>query len=46
VIAEEKRDPTKAQLKIFKDSGFSNWYTKQKEAATIVYNIGTPSGTA
>jgi parvulin-like peptidyl-prolyl isomerase len=46
VIGEEQRDPTKEQLKIFNDSGFSNWYTKQKTAATIVYNIGTSPGTA
>jgi hypothetical protein len=46
ILAEEQRQPTKDQLKIFKDSGFSTWYTKQKEAANIVYNIGTSSGTA
>ena len=46
ILAEEQKSPTKAQLKIFTDSGFSNWYTKQKEAATIVYNIGSSSGTA
>jgi parvulin-like peptidyl-prolyl isomerase len=41
VLAEETRTPTDEQLKIFKDSGFSYWYTKQKEAATITYNTGT-----
>ena len=46
IIGEEQRSPTKEQLKIFTDSGFSNWYTKQKEAATIVYNIGSSAGTA
>ncbi len=46
ILAEEQKSPTKEQLKIFTDSGFSNWYTKQKEAATIVYNIGSSSGTA
>jgi parvulin-like peptidyl-prolyl isomerase len=46
ILGEEQKDATKEQLKIFNDSGFSNWYTKQKEAATIVYNIGSQSGTA
>ncbi len=46
ILAEEQKSPTKEQLKIFTDSGFFNWYTKQKEAATIVYNIGSSSGTA
>jgi len=41
VLAEETRTPTDEQLKIFKDSGFSYWYTKQKEAAKITYNTGT-----
>jgi parvulin-like peptidyl-prolyl isomerase len=44
VLAEQTRDPSKEQLKIFKDSGFSSWYTKQKEAADIVYNITSSSG--
>lgn len=46
ILGEETRDPTKDQLKIFKDSGFSNWYTKKKEAAQIDYFIGSSSGTA
>lgn len=46
ILAEEQKDATKDQLKIFNDSGFSNWYTKQKEAAKIDYNIGSPTGTA
>jgi parvulin-like peptidyl-prolyl isomerase len=46
IIAEEQRSPTKDQLKIFKDSGFSNWYTKQKEAAKIDYFVGSSAGTA
>jgi parvulin-like peptidyl-prolyl isomerase len=46
ILAEEQRDPSEEQLKIFKDSGFSNWYTKQKETADIVYNIGSSTGTA
>jgi parvulin-like peptidyl-prolyl isomerase len=46
VIGEEVREPTEDQLKIFQDSGFANWYTKQKEVADIVYNIGSTTGTA
>ena len=46
ILAEEQRSPTTEQLKIFKDSGFSTWYTKQKEAAKIDYNIGSSAGTA
>ena len=45
ILAEEQRSPTKEQLKIFTDSGFSTWYTKQKEAAKIEYNIGSSAGT-
>jgi len=45
VLGEETRQPTDEQLKIFKDSGFNNWYTRQKEAAKITYNIGTNAGT-
>ena len=41
VLAEETRTPTADQVKIIKDSGFSYWYTKQKEAATIDRNLGT-----
>jgi parvulin-like peptidyl-prolyl isomerase len=45
VLAEETRTPTDAQLKIFKDSGFSYWYTRQKEKAKIDYPLGTSSAT-
>jgi parvulin-like peptidyl-prolyl isomerase len=41
VLAEETRSPTEEQIKIFKDNGFSYWYTKQKEAAKIDYNTGS-----
>lgn len=41
VLAEETKTPTEEQLKIFKDSGFSYWYTKKKEAAKIDYNLGS-----
>jgi parvulin-like peptidyl-prolyl isomerase len=43
VLAEETRSPTEEQIKIFKDNGFSYWYTKQKEAAKIDYNTGSPT---
>ena len=43
VIAEETRTPTEDQVKIIKDTGFSYWYTKQKEAAKIDYNLGSSS---
>jgi hypothetical protein len=45
VLAEETRSPTDEQIKIFKDSGFSYWYTKQKEAAKIDYNTGSSTTT-
>ena len=44
VLAEETRTPTKAQLKIFKDTGFSDWYTAQKGDAEITYDIVSSSG--
>ena len=43
VIAEETREPTEEQLQIFEESGFQYWYTGQKEAADIDYNIETQS---
>ena len=43
VLAEETREPTEDQLAIFKDTGFQNWYTAQKDAADVEYNIGTSS---
>jgi parvulin-like peptidyl-prolyl isomerase len=41
ILAEETREPTEEQLQIFEDSGFSYWYTGQKENATIDYALGT-----
>jgi parvulin-like peptidyl-prolyl isomerase len=41
VLAEETKTPTADQVKIIKDSGFSYWYTKQKEAAKIDYPTGS-----
>ena len=35
VLAEETRPADDAQIKVFKDSGFSNWYAAQKAKATI-----------
>ena len=43
IIAEETRTPTEDQLAIFEDTGFQNWYTGQKEAADVEYNIGSGS---
>ena len=45
VIGEDTKTPTEDQVKIVKNSGFSYWYTKQKEAATIDYNLGSTSPT-
>jgi parvulin-like peptidyl-prolyl isomerase len=44
IIAEETRTPTEDQLAIFEDSGFQNWYTAQKGAAEIEYNISGSAG--
>lgn len=46
VLAEETKTPTDEQLKIFRDSGFSTWYTRKKEAAEIGYNLAPATGTA
>jgi parvulin-like peptidyl-prolyl isomerase len=43
VIAEETREPTEEQLRIFEDAGFQYWYTGQKKAADIEYNIAASS---
>ena len=43
VLAEETKTPTEDQIKIIKDSGFSYWYTQQKTAAKIDYNVDTSS---
>jgi parvulin-like peptidyl-prolyl isomerase len=45
VLGEESRQPTADQLKIFKDSGFSQWYTAKKGAADIKYLIGSSAAT-
>jgi PPIC-type PPIASE domain len=43
IIVEESRTPTEDQIAIFEDTGFQNWYTGQKEAADIEYNIESGS---
>lgn len=45
VVAEEMRDPTAAQIKTFKDTGFTNWYTIKKAEAKITRNTGTSTAT-
>ncbi|HYL40429.1 MAG TPA: peptidylprolyl isomerase [Candidatus Binatus sp.] len=45
VLAEETRTPTQAQLDIFKNSGFTTWYTTKKGAADIKYLIGSAATT-
>ncbi len=44
IIAEETRTPTEDQLAIFEDTGFQNWYTAEKGAADIDYNISGAAG--
>jgi parvulin-like peptidyl-prolyl isomerase len=46
VLAEEQRDASPEQLKIFKDSGFDTWYSKQKAAAQIEYKVSGSNGTS
>jgi parvulin-like peptidyl-prolyl isomerase len=46
ILAEETRTPTEEQIAIFEENGFNYWYTRQKEAAEIEYNLGSPAGTA
>jgi len=46
VLGEETRTPTEEQLKIFEESGFDYWYTAQKDAADIDYNLADTSGAA
>ncbi len=35
VVAEETRTPTKDQIAVFEDTGFTNWYSQQKSDAKI-----------
>ena len=43
VLGEDTKTPTEDQVKIIKANGFSYWYTKQKDAAKIDYNLGSSS---
>ena len=43
VLAEETRELTEDQLEIVESSGFSYWYTREKEKADIEYTLGTAS---
>jgi parvulin-like peptidyl-prolyl isomerase len=45
ILAEETRELTDDQLDIVKSSGFSYWYTREKDKADIKYTLGTsPTG--
>ncbi len=45
ILAEETRELTEDQLEIVESSGFSYWYTREKEKADIEYTLGTsPTG--
>ncbi len=41
ILAEETRELTPEQLDIVESSGFSYWYTRQKDEADIEYTLGT-----
>ncbi len=43
ILAEETRELTEDQLEIVESSGFSYWYTREKEKADIEYTLGTAS---
>ena len=43
ILAEETRELTEDQLEIVESSGFSYWYTREKEKADIEYTLGTSS---
>lgn len=45
VIGEEVRTPTKDQITIFKQNGFTNWYAAKKALAKITRNVSTTSAT-
>jgi parvulin-like peptidyl-prolyl isomerase len=45
VIGEEVRTPTKDQIAIFKQSGFTNWYAAKKALAKITRNVSTTAAT-
>jgi parvulin-like peptidyl-prolyl isomerase len=41
ILAEETRDLTPEQLEIIESTGFSTWYTREKEKADIDYALGS-----
>ena len=45
VLAEETREPTKEQIAVFKDSGFTNWYAAKKAEVDITRSAGTATTT-
>jgi parvulin-like peptidyl-prolyl isomerase len=45
VLAEETREPTKEQIAIFEDSGFTNWYAEKKAEVEITRSAGTATTT-
>ena len=46
VVSEEVRSPTKAQLSIYEQSGFSNWYSDQKSALEAAGKITRSAATS
>jgi len=45
IVAEATQPATPEQIKIFKDSGFTNWYSDQKAKATITRASDTSAAT-
>jgi len=45
ILGEETRELTEEQLDIIKSSGFSYWYSREKEKAKIDYPLGTGTST-
>jgi parvulin-like peptidyl-prolyl isomerase len=46
VLAEETKTPDAEQIKTFKDSGFTNWYSNKKAGATITRATDTSAATS
>ncbi len=44
IVAEETRELTEDQLEIIESSGFSYWYTREKEKAEIEYTLTSATG--
>lgn len=45
VVAEEERPATKEQIAVFKDTGFTNWYSEKKAEATITRSVSAATAT-